>query len=322
MQRSSVNGGYGDEATEIAPVPASAWTEFVEWIDPLRHSSEVLKAVEELVRRASSVPGAPQPLQALSAEERVAGAYVLMMGAKVASVGGVRAVDNHTVAAAQLLEQLVTDARSLGAVQIQAVVGGDDSALTSIVEVAGFTPLAELQQLWLPLHPPNEPVPEPERVHAPLPIGLKWVAAKDVPREEMAALLGQTFIETLDCPSLNGLRSSLDILDGFLDGQLLTEQSGWWLLERADKLVGCSLINALPNGAGELVYLGLVPGARGRGFGKYLLDQAVVTSLQLACEAVLAAVDCDNWPAIRMYAQRGFQERGRVQAWFHEPHQR
>jgi ribosomal protein S18 acetylase RimI-like enzyme len=201
-------------------------------------------------------------------------------------------------------------------VQVQAILDGTESIAEEIVELAGFSMLAELQQmvLMLPANPDNLTIES-----AKLPDGLVWVDARSVSHARLTQLIAHTFIETLDCPGLNGLRSPEDVLEGFLDGQTLASQQHWWLLASGDKLLGCSLVNPLSHHKAELVYMGLGVTSRGRGYGKLLLEQAIRSSLQMRAESFFAAVDCDNWPAIRLYAQAGLYEHARVQAWIHKP---
>ncbi len=143
--------------------------------------------------------------------------------------------------------------------------------------------------------------------------------ARTVTVPKLTQLLAHTFIETLDCPALNGIRAPEDVLEGFLDGQTLAAQEQWWLLASGEKLLGCSLVNPLPSGAAELVYMGLGVTSRGRGYGRLLLEQGIRSALRLKADSFLAAVDCDNWPALRLYNQAGFQEHAQVQAWIHRP---
>ncbi len=302
-------------APTIQTVAADHWREFVAWVDPMKSPSDVDTALTEFLRRRALHPQSPLPMEARVGDQRVAGAYMMLLGARVAALAGVRAVNNHTPTAAALLSQLVAQVRAEGVVQVQAILDGTESVAEEIVEQAGFVALAELQQLALRL-PLNEGQ-NGQLDTAPLPTGLKWIAARDVPRAKMIQLLAHTFIETLDCPALNGMRTPEDVLDGFLDGQELTQQHSWWILAGEDKYIGCSLVNRLPNNAAELVYMGLGPTSRGRGYGKLLLEQGIRSALELRVEMFLAAVDCANWPATRLYFQAGFQEHARVQAWFH-----
>lgn len=365
--------GAGRESLEcdtVSTIAREQLEQFVRWIDPLRDPNEVTASLQEFKRREQALPHSPWPLEARCGSERVAGAYMMLLGARVAALAGVRAVDNHAPSAVKLLNQLVTDVRSHGVVQIQAILDGTDSVATEIVQLAGFVPLAELQQLVLMLEPISLPpiscesvarqavAMPPTDLHSSaaeqtdaqvggvrsrgleselretdgqpsaggglpltiiLPEPLNWLPASDVPRDKWVQLLAHTFIETLDCPSLNGLRSPDDVLEGFLDGQALNAQEGWWALSHQEQLIGCVLVSALPSGASELIYMGLAPTSRGRGYGKLLLEQAIVAARRFGGSMFMAAVDCANWPAMRLYLQSGFREHARVQAWFYRP---
>lgn len=298
----------------IRTVAQAELSQFIAWVDPLKDDEQVAFALREFERRRQLHSHSPAPLEALVGNQRVAGAYMVLLGARVAALAGVRGIDNHDSTAARLLSMLVEQVRSTGVVQIQAILDGSESIAEEIVELAGFTMLAELQQMALML-PPNkgDAAIEPAQV----PSGLSWVDARTVSNSKLTQLLAHTFIETLDCPALNGLRGPEDVLEGFLDGQSLQTQEHWWILANGDKLLGCSFVNPLPTHAAELVYMGLGVTSRGRGYGKLLLEQAIRSALKLKAESFFAAVDCDNWPAIRLYGQAGFQEHARVQAWIH-----
>ena len=314
--RSTAAGQRKQESTAaiIRQVPPADWSEFIGWVDPLKDEHQVRASLVEYQRRLNLQSHSPAPLEARVGDERVAGAYMVLLGARVAALAGVRGIDNHDVTAARLLSMLVEQVRADGVVQIQAILDGTESIAEEIVEQAGFTVLAELQQmvLMLPGNPESAPIDA-----AQLPQDLRWVDARSVTRAKLTQLLAHTFIETLDCPMLNGLRGPEDVLEGFLDGHTLESQEHWWILAAGEKLLGCSFVNPLPGYAAELVYMGLGVTSRGRGYGRLLLEQGVRSALRLNAESFFAAVDCDNWPAIRLYAQAGFHEHARVQAWIH-----
>lgn len=69
-------------------------------------------------------------------------------------------------------------------------------------------------------------------------------------------------------------------------------------------------------GRGELVYLGVVPEARGRGIGRALLAQAIRDTAEMGLPQMGLAVDVANQPAVRLYEEAGFKEIRRRQAWF------
>ncbi len=64
----------------------------------------------------------------------------------------------------------------------------------------------------------------------------------------------------------------------------------------------------------ELVYLGLTPAGRGKGFGNFLVSQAVHQTAAVGCTTLTLAVDSVNQPAIKLYFRHGFRRMGNRQA--------
>ena len=56
----------------------------------------------------------------------------------------------------------------------------------------------------------------------------------------------------------------------------------------------------------ELVYMGLVPSARGYGYGEQITRKAMWQARQGGAEKLVLAVDLANSPALAMYARAGF----------------
>jgi RimJ/RimL family protein N-acetyltransferase len=85
-----------------------------------------------------------------------------------------------------------------------------------------------------------------------------------------------------------------------------------------DQAVGCLLLTDHPEyGNVELVYMGLTPSARGRGWGMDIARFAQWQTRQLGRARLVVAVDAANKPAIKMYSAVGFQawDRRRVYFW-------
>ncbi len=113
--------------------------------------------------------------------------------------------------------------------------------------------------------------------------------------------LEASYIDTLDCPALCGLRSLDDVIVSHRSvGRY--DASWWWLVWSGSRAVGCMLINpGVSHDTAELVYLGLAPEARGRGLARGLLAVGL-ERLARSRESVLAcAVDLQNGPALRLY---------------------
>jgi ribosomal protein S18 acetylase RimI-like enzyme len=71
--------------------------------------------------------------------------------------------------------------------------------------------------------------------------------------------------------------------------------------------VGCLLLGEDAAGAQwELVYMGVVPEARGRGIGLDLTRHAQWVARAAGCARMVLAVDATNAPALAVYAAAGF----------------
>ena len=95
-------------------------------------------------------------------------------------------------------------------------------------------------------------------------------------RSRLAEVMEQTYQQTMDCPDLDGLRNVQDVLDGYRHtGQFHPDR--WLLVRHQQTDVGCLLLADHPeHGQLELVYMGLVPGVRGRGWGHFLVQHCAV----------------------------------------------
>ncbi|MCE9527311.1 MAG: GNAT family N-acetyltransferase [Planctomycetales bacterium] len=128
---------------------------------------------------------------------------------------------------------------------------------------------------------------------------------------ELAQLIDETYISTQDCPSLNGLRSTLDVVYGYQHvGEFRPDR--WLILESsttdsAPRPSGCLLLSRhFPHRTMELIYVGVTPTFRQQGLGRKLTQHAQWLSAQDECERLVLAVDAANGPAIAMYSAAGF----------------
>lgn len=136
-------------------------------------------------------------------------------------------------------------------------------------------------------------------------------------QEHLISALENSYIDTLDCPELCGLRATEDVLESHLStGQF--DPSLWALAFEGGRAIGCSLVSPIPeNGSAELVYIGLAPGARGRGLGRALLERSIADLHQRRIDRLVCAVDQRNAPAVKLYSDLGFQAFSMRSAWVH-----
>lgn len=178
-------------------------------------------------------------------------------------------------------------------------------------EDAGFTRVGELATMRRGV----EPVTSPLESAWPAGVEVRVVQGRqgrptDADRLLLIEALNRTYIDTLDCPELCGLRATSDVLDSHLStGEW--DPRLWWIVLWNGAPHGCLLFNRVPEQSTvELVYLGLSPELRGRGVGKLLVALGLSTALRAAAVQVVCAVDLRNAPARKLYGRFGFREAG------------
>lgn len=300
----------------------------VRWI----HADAAPDELELLVSEASlrvamskgKQPLSQQPLTAWHAGERMAGSYFKLLSGNVATLGGARAEPGWERVTADLIVRQIELFSGLGLPQIQAIVRSDDVATAKMVQRAGMTLLTEIEHLWLDVSASHSLAASASRMatsrwsanSSSQPSTMRWRPAKILDDANLAQLIDQTFAGTLDCPALNGRRTPEEVLAGFLDGRSLNDSSlQWELLGVEPGFVGCLLLQAHDNELMELVYMGLVPEARGQGLGKAMVAWAIQTAHRSACSTLVVAVDRGNWPAMNVYRDWGFQPHQCLQVW-------
>lgn len=139
-------------------------------------------------------------------------------------------------------------------------------------------------------------------------------------RPLLEEMLAATYEGSLDCPALNGTRSSSDTLQSYETiGQAGTRH--WQLIYRDETPIGCLLLavhtpeEPAASSFGELIYWGVIPSVRGQGFGREILELALGQASELQLDKLVLAVDAANEPALRLYEQLGFFGWLRKEAW-------
>jgi len=154
----------------------------------------------------------------------------------------------------------------------------------------------------------------------PWPPGIEVRAVQDphtTDHQHLLSVLDGSYIDTLDCPELCGLRETEDVLASHIaTGDF--DPSLWMLAFEDGTPVGCSLVSLIPeNGSAELVYIGMTPSGRGRGLGRALLEHAIAELHQRRVERLVCAVDQRNEPAVGLYKSLDFQVFSSRSAWVH-----
>ncbi len=193
-------------------------------------------------------------------------------------------------------------------VLLQSLVAPEDTRIAMIHRDGGFQFLAELIYLECKL---SESMGRRER-----PPGLSYLTYLPSLEPQFIAVLEQTYRESLDCPGLNGIRDTADVLIGHKHTGISAPEALWFLAMRGDTPVGVLLLSEVHNRSClEIVYMGVVVEARGQGIGDALLSLANEVARRRGASGLTLAVDGANVFAHRAYARWGFAEVGRRRAW-------
>lgn len=199
--------------------------------------------------------------------------------------------------AEQLLKHALDWLESQGVEMVQCVLTTDSGEDAERLRSAGFAHPCDL--LCLVSNVDRFPT-------APIATDLAFCA---VPRGELSALtdiIEETYEQTLDCPALDARRDCRQAVAGYA-ATCRDDLSHWYLVRHHQECVGCLLLGHEASGkTWELVYMGLVPGGRGRGWGIDMVRQAQWLVREEQGERLLLAVDAANDPALRIYAAAGF----------------
>lgn len=117
----------------------------------------------------------------------------------------------------------------------------------------------------------------------------------------------RTYENTLDFPEMNGVRDIEEILEGHrVQGR--HDPHLWWLALHAGNPVGVLLLTEMPEEkVWDLMYLGLVGKARGKGLGRELAVKALYEARAAGATQLTLAVDGRNRPAWNLYRALDFE---------------
>ena len=195
-----------------------------------------------------------------------------------------------------LQDVLVTLARR-GVQVVQALVADAQGAAAELLTAAGLRHVAELEYLvsLAATFPQSAAVEH---------LKLRSYSAPEHAR--FAQLVERTYVGSLDCPAADGLRAIDDVLAGYR-GTGSFDPTRWVIASERGDDVACLIIADDPrHDQSELMYIGVVPEARGRGFGLSLVRHAQWMTRGAARGRLVLAVDAANDPAIAMYTAAGF----------------
>lgn len=225
------------------------------------------------------------------------GRTMLLLGAGGAPATGAGMVQQVR----QAIETLCQSAASSRGIQLaQVLLDPGDRATIDLYEPAGFRRMAELIYLHRAMRR-SPPAPAP----APPSITLQSYTAQNHAR--FAAGILASYVDSQDCPALNGIRDINDVIAGHqASGEF--DPADWLLVSHRGEPAGVLLLNRSGQiGGMELVYLGLAPAVRRAGLGQWLMSIALHRVWQHKLSSLTLAVDAGNVPALRLYLRFGMQ---------------
>lgn len=215
--------------------------------------------------------------------------------------GGPPRNDRHGAAAA-LVEAVCRHFLARGVALAQVLLDPEDAAARQVYLGRSFRLMAELLYLQA----------EVRRTCTASPVlaGLDWITYSPGEHATFASTIAESYRDSLDCPALNGVRDIEDVIAGHKSSSDFDPR--WWFVLREQGVPRAVLLlnRTPPTGTAELVYLGLVPAARGRGLGDLVMRHALH---QVACHGpctLALAVDSANVPALRLYHRHGLRRIG------------
>lgn len=196
-----------------------------------------------------------------------------------------------------LLTQLLDQLSASGVRLIQTLLTSDAATDERLFAQAGFARLADLIYLLGTSAQAAEPPSSRE---------LEFEAYRSSSHERFKQVVERTYLGSLDCPALDGVRDIEDVLAGYrVTGRF--DPRKWLIVRAAGQDVGCLILADDPRlDQWELIYMGLVPEARGRRWGRTLVAQAQRMAGLAGRRHLMLSVDAANEPAVRTYTHAGF----------------
>ena len=185
----------------------------------------------------------------------------------------------------------------------QSLIDPTDVGLDAVFASEKFDRMAELQYLHV-IPRATVALPEP-------PAGVRLIPYTEATHDLFGRAIIGSYEGSLDCPALNGLREVDDILAGHMASGTF-DPSLWFALidVQSEPLGVLCLSESMRGDAMELVYLGLLPAARGRRLGEFLMRHAIATASARGQERLSLAVDSRNTPALKLYYRHGMSRIG------------
>lgn len=123
---------------------------------------------------------------------------------------------------------------------------------------------------------------------------------------ELGKVLEETYIGSLDCPNLHGVRPIQDIIDGHRMSS--PYQPEFWFIGTIDESPVCVLLLNPNDDVLELAYVGVIPSQREHGIADFCLAKATELAQHHDFQRITLVVDNANAKASKLYAKWNFAQ--------------
>jgi ribosomal protein S18 acetylase RimI-like enzyme len=207
----------------------------------------------------------------------------------------------------EIEDQLVKDACRLlaeqGAKLVQSLLNPKESEPGASLERNGFIHITQLWYLRHDLRLPSRLFQSSDE--------LSFQSYASCAADRFHQTLLRTYEATLDCPEVNGIRNIEEVIAGH-KSQGRHDPESWWLAWYQGRPVGVLLLAEVPDlKSWDLLYLGVVPEARGRGLGRELVRKVLLEARTADAPQLTLSVDARNQIALNLYRSMGFEEYDR-----------
>ncbi len=202
-------------------------------------------------------------------------------------------------AVVELARSISADAVANGLYFVQVILQPQCRTEIETLTEAGYRPLAELLYMRLALPPGRSAGAGRD--------GLQWRSFGQFTEQELGEMIRATYVDSLDCPQLAGLRSMDDVIAAHKVSGTFCPDS-WWIVHRDGQPAGCILVNdSRSGGASDIVYMGVHWQHRRSGLAAAMLEHAALDAARRGRQSLTLAVDLRNQPALRVYRRMGFE---------------
>ena len=286
----------------IVSVPASRYEEAIAQVMPSYRRAMAAAAIATLHREGRLPDGCMHAVQHASGHYTAALLAIPAAGRTASFVLTPPGLAYDVPQAAALLTVGVAKTATWPVDLLQALLDPTDEHTHAAYMQAGFQHLAELHTMVAPI--PRRSTP------TPLPNGITLRHTHDA---NLIAVLDATYAETMDCPSLRGLRQTPDIVEGHRSCGRVHDDL-WIVIARDQRDIGCALTTCTDEHSADLAYFGLIPEVRGHGLGRIVMEHVHARAAAHDVRTMRLAVDADNAPACRLYRSLGFVLRSKQSA--------